>query len=144
MSNIIVSHPPGMFVFFVYDNDKLLYIGYTEDIDKKSFNFDFEYDKIEGYYFDKSYVDIDSYIDDLVIELKPLYNKKLRSYIIFQTAKEKINIMLEENGIKRITLPRLKKILNELGIDGKVIDNCCYLSKHDCKLISEYIIDNGN
>lgn len=76
------------FVFFIYKGDELRYIGYTDDLNKKSFSFPFDYDRIAGYYYDFRY-DVHDYVDALIIERKPtmcsprygIMEKNLRKYL---------------------------------------------------------------
>lgn len=61
------------FIYFIYGkNDDLLFIGYTEDLNKKAFVFPFEYEKITGYYYPFRPV-IEDEVDSLIIKRKPKY-----------------------------------------------------------------------
>lgn len=136
---IDITFKKGRFIFFVYDaDDVLLYIGWTDDLNKKSFNFNFDYAKIKGYYY--SFPDIDARVDDLIMELNPRHNKCLRSYVKLQTGKEYVNNELEKRGLKHITLPRFKKLIASLGIEVKIINHDSYICKFDCATISETLI----
>lgn len=67
---------------------ELRYIGYTDDLNKKSFSFPFEYSRITGYYYDFRY-DVHDYVDSLIVERKPtqcsprygIMEKNLRKYL---------------------------------------------------------------
>ena len=76
---LIISHPPGNFVYIVRDKDgKALYVGGTSNIDKKSFSFSYEYSSITGYYYE--FPDFEDEIDRVICKLNPVYNKSLHSF----------------------------------------------------------------
>lgn len=100
-----ITFPVGdPFVFFIYLGDELRFIGYTEDLNKKSFTFPFEYDRITGYFYPFRPV-IRDYIDELVLERKPTFCKpryglkesNLRKYI-----KESTGVALSKKAIEKI------------------------------------------
>lgn len=75
---INIYHSPGPFVYVVRDKDgNPLYVGGTEDINAKSFKFDFEYSGITGYYY--RFPDFWDEIDRKIVAERPHYNKRLHS-----------------------------------------------------------------
>lgn len=59
------------FIYFIYGkDDELLYIGHTDDLNKKAFSFPFEYEKITGYYFPFRWV-VEDEVDALIVARKP-------------------------------------------------------------------------
>ena len=65
-------------MFTVWDkNGCPLYVGGTENINAKSFKFDFEFEDITGYYYDFPFFNDE--VDRQIVKLKPIYNNRLRS-----------------------------------------------------------------
>lgn len=63
------------FIFFIYSgNGELLYIGYTDDLNKKAFIFPFEYAKITGYYYPFRPA-VQDEVDRLILTRKPKHCK---------------------------------------------------------------------
>lgn len=80
MSEISIYHPPGEFIYTVWDEKgKPLYVGGTKDIMAKSFKFDFPYADITGEYWRFPGGTFESEIDRRIALLKPKYNTKLRT-----------------------------------------------------------------
>lgn len=100
-----ITFPVGdPFVFFVYLGKELRFIGYTEDLNKKSFSFQFEYDRITGYFYPFRQV-IRDYIDELILERKPAFCKPrygLKESNLRKFIKESIGIVFSKKAIEDI------------------------------------------
>ena len=78
MEEISVYHKPGPFIYTVWDKKgRPLYVGGTEDVNAKSFKFNFEFSNITGHYY--YFPDFRDEIDRQIVKLKPTHNTTLRS-----------------------------------------------------------------
>ena len=78
MEEINIYHSPGQFVYTVRDaNGNALYVGGTENINAKSFKFNFDFSAITGYYYE--FPDFEDEIDRQIVAQCPPYNQRLRS-----------------------------------------------------------------
>lgn len=135
-----IYHKPGQFVFIVWKGKIPLYVGGTENINTKVFRFDFDFDDITGYYYD--FPDFGDEIDRKIVDLKPLYNMRLRS------ALTKRQIISSIHGLfVKYNIPFRKKekerISELLRVNGEPFEfnGELYFSSMDAGCITEMMRD---
>lgn len=129
------------FIFFIYGEDEeLLYIGYTEDINKKAFIFPFEYRKITGYFFPFRPA-VQDEVDSLILTRKPKYCKP-RFGMKMSNLKEWVK---SKTGIK-FSRKEWKQIVSEINPgDIYIFENEAYITQlgREQLLLEIDIDDNG-
>ena len=145
---IDITQPKGGFIFLLLDKDeRLLYIGSTSDVNKKAFDFGFEYEKIKGFYY--KYTDIGEVADELINRYKPLYNTRFLHHVKRINAGAYISRRLKDFRIK-LNPKQVKgacNLLSELGITCKEFDNELWVGKIDLDTVVEevlYRLKHGN
>ena len=145
---IDITQPKGGFIFLLLDKDeRLLYIGSTDDVNKKAFDFGFEYESIKGFYY--KYQDIGEVADKLINRYKPLYNTRYLHHVKRVNAGAYINRKLKENRV-RLNSKGIKKacsLISELGMECVEFDNELWIGKTDLDtVVGEilYRLEHGN
>lgn len=134
---ITISHKPGPFVFIMRDKDGTpLYVGGTQNIDRKSFNYRFQYSYITGYYYD--FPDFEDEIDRAICSHKALYNKCLNAAITTKGVHKLAKEFLAKYGIPYRRTER--GVVNRLLMDYEqlIFRNEIYYVSTD---VNELIID---
>lgn len=145
---IDITQPKGGFIFLLLDKDeRLLYIGSTTDVNKKAFDFGFDYESIKGFYY--KYPDIGEVADTLINRYKPLYSTRYLHHVKRVNAGPYISRKLKEFGVK--LNPRQVKgacsLISEIGITCKEFDNELWVGKIDLDVVVEevlYRLKHGN
>lgn len=143
MEEINIYHRPGPFVYIVRDKDNTpLYVGGTENINAKSFKFDFEYSSITGYYYD--FPDFWDEVDRKIVAENPRYNRKLHSSFTTKQIISYIRAIFIKN---RMPFRKKEKvyILEYLSDCDKLEYNCeIYYSELDRNVLTENIMQEWN
>ena len=138
--DISIYHKPGPFVYVVWKCERPLYVGGTEDVNAKVFKFDFEFDNITGHYYD--FPDFGDEIDRKIIELKPLYNSRLRAALTKKQIIASIHRLFDKYGIPfmKREKERVSELLRENG-EPFEFDGELYYSSMDAGCIEEIMRD---
>lgn len=145
---IDITQPKGGFIFLLLDKaERLLYIGSTDDVNKKAFDFGFEYESIKGFYY--KYPDIGEVTDTLINRYKPPYNTRYLHHVKRVNAGAYISRRLRGFRI-RLNPKQVKEacsLISEIGITYKEFDNELWVGKIDLDVVVEevlYRLKHGN
>ena len=113
-SIITVPKYENCFVYFLLKNNEVVYIGQTKNgITRPLSHKNKDFDTIKIKYCDEKELDITE--DEYIKKYKPIYNKQL-NYAINWGLERVRNKVREYAEIPNYTIPRLRKLLNELKI----------------------------
>lgn len=133
---IDITQPKGGFIFFIFGKEnQILYIGCTDDVNKKSFDFGFDYESIKGFYY--KYHDIGEVSDTLINKYKPCYNTRYLYHVKRVNAGAYINRKLKDNRV-RLNSKGIKaacSLISDLGISCKEFDNELWVGKIDLDMV---------
>lgn len=140
---INIYFPPGPFIYIVRDKNGLpLYVGGTEDINAKSFKFDFEYSSITGYYY--RFPDFLDEIDRKIVAENPPHNKRLHSSFTLRQIFSFVRGLFYRNRIPfgKKEKDYVREYLSEC--DKLEYDSEIYYSKLDRDLLLENVKQSWN
>lgn len=143
MKEINIYHRPGPFVYIVRDKDNApLYVGGTENINAKSFKFDFEFSSITGYYYD--FPDFWDEVDRNIVAENPRYNRKLHSSFTTKQILSYIRAIYLKNR-KPFRKKEKAYVLEYLSDCDKLEYNCeIYYSGLDRNVLTENMMQGWN
>lgn len=142
MEEINIYHSPGQFVYTVRDaNGNALYVGGTENINAKSFKFNFDFSAITGYYYE--FPDFEDEIDRRIVAENPPYNQRLHSSF---TASQIIGYI---RGIFRANKRPFRKVEKEYVLES--LEDCdsmkyraeIYYSRLDRNILTQTMLGYG-
>lgn len=125
------------FIYFLIKNNVVVYVGQTRQGLYRPFSHrDKEYDEMKIILCDEKKLDLIE--DKYILKYKPIYNKEINNAYSLHNARNKIRKILNNN----ITIPKLKKVIQELSINYFEFNNKNYLTYTDFKKIINYLEGN--
>ena len=143
MEEINIYHRPGPFIYTVRDaNGVPLYVGGTENINAKSFKFDFEFTAITGYYYD--FPDFEDEIDREIVLNNPVHNQRLRSSFTAGQIVAYVRNIFREHGAA-FRKAEKKYVLEYLAdCDSLVYRSEVYYSRLDRDVLTQIMLEQWN
>ena len=145
-NNEIITIPQYQkcFVYFLLKDGEVVYVGQTRNgLVRPLSHHDKEYDEIKILYCDPDKLDLTE--DTYIQKYQPMYNKR-NNYAIRYGLTRVRDCIRKQTGISNYTVPRLKKLLEELNIKPE-IDLCTGrpgISFDEYKTVMEYTRSKKN
>lgn len=133
------------FIYFLLENNDVVYVGQTTQGISRPFNHykDKDFDEIRLIYCNKN--ELNALENKYILKYKPKYNKiiNLTNSISISRLKRTIrNLFFKYDSINNITNKRLKIILNKLDIKPFEFKNIFYIKLEDFNKILNFIESN--
>ena len=136
---ITVPKYQNCFVYFLLKGGEVVYVGQTKNGIERPFSHkDKDFDEIKIIYCEET--DVDTVEDSFIKKYTPAYNKQ-RNYFAQWSLLKVRNCIRKATGISNFTIPKLKKILRELGIiaEKDIYTGGSYIPSDECPKIINYI-----
>ena len=136
---ITVPKYQNCFVYFLLKGGEVVYVGQTKNGIERPFSHkDKDFDEIKIIYCEET--DVDAVEDGFIKKYTPDYNKQ-RNYFTQWSLLKVRNCIRKATGISNFTIPKLKKILRELGIiaERDIYTGGSYIPSDEYPKIISYI-----